>query len=74
MQAVARSAASLAGRPVARVPIVGTSLDDIDDEGFRRLAHDACKDFGHVDASDDEWKRFAGKLSYTPTRRVLAGG
>lgn len=53
---------------------MGTSLDDIDDEGFRRLAHDACKEFGHVDASDDEWKRFAGKLSYTPTRRVLAGG
>jgi glucose-6-phosphate 1-dehydrogenase len=46
--------------------IVGTSLDDLDDEGFRRLAHDACKNFGHGNVLDDDWTRFADKLSYTP--------
>jgi glucose-6-phosphate 1-dehydrogenase len=44
--------------------IVGTSLDELDTDKFRELAHEACKEFGHADHSDDEWKAFSAKLSY----------
>ncbi|MCW3065388.1 MAG: glucose-6-phosphate dehydrogenase [Solirubrobacterales bacterium] len=44
--------------------IVGASLDDLDDEGFRKLAEEACKEFGHGRVSDEDWKRFAGRLSF----------
>ena len=35
------------------IRIIGTSLDEIDNETFRKLALKACKEFCHHDVSDD---------------------
>ena len=46
--------------------IVGTSLEEVDDEGFRALAREACERFGrkvHDAAALDE---FTTRLSYVP--------
>ena len=44
--------------------IVATSLDELDDAGFRRCARSAIDEFGADDLSDDEWERFAARLSF----------
>jgi glucose-6-phosphate 1-dehydrogenase len=46
--------------------IVGTSIDDLDDDGFRDHVRKACDEFaaGQVDAK--MWSSFASKLSYVP--------
>ncbi len=46
--------------------IIGTSLDELDDAGFRELAHDACKRFSSHPLSDTDWEAFASRLSYVP--------
>jgi glucose-6-phosphate 1-dehydrogenase len=46
------------------IRIVGTSLEDRDDESFREFAKDAVKEFGTHRPSDDQWQDFAGKLHY----------
>jgi len=46
--------------------IVGTSLEDLDDDAFRALAREACERFGrkiHDDAALDE---FTSRLTYAP--------
>jgi glucose-6-phosphate 1-dehydrogenase len=48
--------------------IVGTSLDDIDDEGFRKLAAKACREFSRRMASDDRLDQFTANLVYVPAR------
>ena len=40
------------------IRIVGTSLDDLDDEGFRKLAREACKEFSTRPVDSSEWKKF----------------
>src|SRR6478735_6114092 len=47
--------------------IVGTSLEEIDTEGFVKLARDACEEFGKGVVSDQRWAPFAAMLSYVPT-------
>jgi glucose-6-phosphate 1-dehydrogenase len=44
--------------------IVGTSLDQLDDEGFRALARAACEEFARVPVTDAAWDDFATDLSY----------
>jgi glucose-6-phosphate 1-dehydrogenase len=44
--------------------IVGTSLEDLDDEGFRSFAREACTEFVKGDISDDAWGRFSHNLRY----------
>ena len=44
--------------------IVGTSLDDLDDDGFRAIARDACDEFSSRPISTDEWEAFASTLSF----------
>ena len=56
---------SLAGL-VSDCRIVGTSLDDFDDEAFRVHARKACDEFSSRNVSDDAWQSFAAKLHYTP--------
>ena len=44
--------------------IVGTSLDDLDDEGFRALARGALDEFAHRGVPDDLWEAFSSRLHY----------
>jgi len=53
--------------------IVGTSLDDFDDTGFRNFARAACEEFSNRAVSDDQWVAFASKLHYVPQGRGAAG-
>ncbi len=55
--------------------IVGTSLDDLDDERFRDFARDALREFCRVKLGDEEWAAFSERLSYVPSRAdALAAG
>ncbi len=44
--------------------IIGVSLDDFDDDGFRDFAEQACREFGTRAGGTDQWHDFAAKLSY----------
>ncbi|MEO6471410.1 MAG: glucose-6-phosphate dehydrogenase [Aeromicrobium sp.] len=44
--------------------IIGVSLDEFDDNGFREFAEAACREFSTRPVSDDLWNAFAAKLSY----------
>jgi glucose-6-phosphate 1-dehydrogenase len=46
--------------------IVGVSLDDIDDETFRTMAADACREFARCKVEDTNWRDFASKMHYVP--------
>jgi glucose-6-phosphate 1-dehydrogenase len=46
------------------VAIVGTSLEDLDDAGFRELAKRACVEFARHPVSPEELDSFAACLSY----------
>ena len=45
--------------------IIGTSLDDYDDEQFRKVVRDACEEFSGPSV-DERWDEFAEMLSYVP--------
>jgi glucose-6-phosphate 1-dehydrogenase len=63
---------SLAGL-VSDCRIVGTSLDDFDNEAFRNFARKACDEFSNRTITDDLWAGFAGKLRYIPQEKGPAG-
>ncbi len=44
--------------------IVGTSLDELDDDVFRKFARQACDEFANVTFDEAQWDDFARKLSY----------
>src|SRR5215210_6734960 len=44
--------------------VVGTSLEDLDDDGFRDLARQACTEFARHRVSEADLDTFAGRLSY----------
>jgi glucose-6-phosphate 1-dehydrogenase len=44
--------------------IVGTSLDQIDDERFREFAHAACNEFVSRGLVNEQWADFSKKLSF----------
>ncbi|MFT4188865.1 MAG: glucose-6-phosphate dehydrogenase [Aeromicrobium sp.] len=44
--------------------ILGASMDDFDDEEFRSFTEQACREFGTRDIDEDDWRDFAGRLSY----------
>ena len=47
--------------------IVGTSLEDFDDEQFRAFAEAAVTEFGgHHAISPEQWREFASHLTYVP--------
>lgn len=48
--------------------IVGTSLDDLDDEAFRNIAVAACEQFSHGANSAAESREWAQNLTYVPQR------
>ena len=47
--------------------IIGTSLEELDDESFRALAKDACEQFGRKVDDPAALDVFLEKLSYVPT-------
>jgi glucose-6-phosphate 1-dehydrogenase len=46
--------------------IIGVSLDALDRDGFRNVAHEALTQFGKRKVSDAEWSAFAEILDYVP--------
>jgi glucose-6-phosphate 1-dehydrogenase len=44
--------------------IVATSLDDLDDDGFRSFARRACDEFSVHPFTEDQWSGFARKITY----------
>jgi glucose-6-phosphate 1-dehydrogenase len=46
--------------------IVGVSLDDIDADGFRRVARAALDEFSQRPVTDEAWTKFAERLDYVP--------
>src|SRR5262245_40754784 len=44
--------------------IVGTSLDEHDDQSYRELARKACLDFARPGMVDAHWDDFASRLTY----------
>ncbi|MGA9370088.1 MAG: hypothetical protein WBV35_21685, partial [Steroidobacteraceae bacterium] len=46
--------------------IVGVSLDDIDAQGFRKIARGALEEFYPRKVSDADWAAFAENLDYVP--------
>lgn len=48
------------------VRIVGTSLEDIDDEAFREIAQKACHEFSTREIDPDDWEKFEKNLRYVP--------
>ncbi|MCV7258254.1 glucose-6-phosphate dehydrogenase [Mycobacterium shimoidei] len=48
------------------IRIVGTSLDDIDTDAFRKLAHKACHEFSNRGVSGDLLDAFVNKMAYVP--------
>ena len=53
----------LRSKLVADSRIVAVSMDDLDDDGFRAFAQQACQEFGRP-VPDAEWDDFAPKLHY----------
>jgi len=52
--------------------IVGTSLDDYDDEQFTKVVRKACEQFSGS-AIDKRWSEFASMVSYVPQSKGSAG-
>src|ERR1700722_16929703 len=50
--------------------IIGVSLDNIDSDGFRKIAREALDQFSSRKVKDEEWAAFAATLDYVP----MAGG
>ena len=48
--------------------LIGVSLDDIDQEAFRKFAHDAVCEFYSREVNNDEWQAFAQELDYVPLK------
>jgi glucose-6-phosphate 1-dehydrogenase len=46
--------------------IVGISLEEIGDEGFREFAEPACREYARHAFSEDDWREFSRRLSYVP--------
>ncbi|MQA74615.1 MAG: glucose-6-phosphate dehydrogenase [Solirubrobacterales bacterium] len=44
--------------------VVGVSLEDLDDEGFREVAGQACEEFSRHPVDPALWREFAARLAY----------
>jgi glucose-6-phosphate 1-dehydrogenase len=52
--------------------VVGSSLDEMDDEGFREFARKAVAEFSSRPLNDQVWAEFARKLHYLPIKAGAA--
>jgi len=48
------------------IEVIGTSLEDMDDDGFRRFAKEAIDQLGAHKLTDEQWSAFSGRLHYIP--------
>jgi len=48
--------------------IIGLSLDDLDADGFRKLARGAVDEFATRKVVDGDWNQFAANLDYVPLK------
>ncbi len=53
--------------------VVGTALDDLDDEGFRDVAREALRDFGRRPVTPEAWERFSARLSFVSSTSGAEG-
>jgi glucose-6-phosphate 1-dehydrogenase len=53
--------------------IIGTSLDELDDQGFRRVARGACSKFRRLEGTPEQLSSFEQRLSYVPHSRGPEG-
>jgi glucose-6-phosphate 1-dehydrogenase len=44
--------------------IVGLSLDDLDDDGFKEIVRQSLEEHARIEVSDEAWERFAAILSF----------
>ena len=44
--------------------IVGLSLDDLDDDGFKEIVRTSLEEHARVELTDEKWERFAAMLSF----------
>jgi glucose-6-phosphate 1-dehydrogenase len=58
---------------VSECRIVGTSLDQLDADGFRAFARHAIDEFSDRVFDDRQWDAFASKLQYVPQGQGAAG-
>jgi glucose-6-phosphate 1-dehydrogenase len=55
------------------IQVVGTSLEDMDDESFRAFAKQAVEEFSTHPLTEAEWNTFAARLHYIPTSAGAEG-
>ncbi len=48
--------------------VVGTSMDDLNRDGFVELAAKAVKEFSRKDATPEDWRAFAERLEWAPVK------
>jgi glucose-6-phosphate 1-dehydrogenase len=53
--------------------VIGTSFDDLDDDGFRAFARASWDEFGREPVPQEEWDRFAARLVYINARHGALG-
>lgn len=53
--------------------IVGTSLDELDNKGFRDMARKACEEFARGGVAKDGWNQFVERLSFVPSSQGADG-
>ncbi len=58
---------------VPDLEVVGTSLEEMDDDGFRKFASQAIREFSHRQLEREQWFRFAEKLTYVPSSAGAEG-
>jgi glucose-6-phosphate 1-dehydrogenase len=49
------------------IQVIGTSLEDYNEESFRTFAKQAVNEFTHHPLTTDQWDAFAQRLTYVPT-------
>jgi glucose-6-phosphate 1-dehydrogenase len=46
--------------------VLGTSIEEIGNEEFREIVHEACEEFGRHDFSEADWAEFSRRIVYVP--------
>jgi glucose-6-phosphate 1-dehydrogenase len=55
------------------IEVIGTSLEDFDDESFRAFARNSLAEFSHHKLTTEQWERFSQRLHYVPQSKGPEG-